>query len=301
MWKDRSSFSTCKTLSHPKVIERGDDNSVTTTHYVFINIIQVYHVRALRTPTFRLSLLLINQLDLGGHMTIFQGGKCSITSPSSSTLAGKLVNGIYIIVPATVLLSSTTESGKKRNKDSSRPSTIQSSEIAPTSPPASSVLKSRLWHRLLAYLNPTAINSIVKKYTHDDSMYTVCIQAKHKQRFIKVSVKRTTKHFVLVHSAVCCPFSTPTLGDNRYYILFIEGYTRYTSVLLFPNKKAETCTSAYQSFQARVDSMGYEIKRFRCGNGQGEYDIKSFRYVLAVQHTSHALQTLTIRNVFPTA
>jgi len=117
---------------------------------------------------------------------------------------------------------------------------------------------------------------VIVGYTHDDSMCTVCIQAKHKQRFIKVPVKCTTKPFELVHSDVCGPFSTPTFGDNRYYILFIDDYTRYTSVWLLPNEKAETCTSAYQSFQARVDSMGYEIKQFRCDNGQGEYDNKTF-------------------------
>jgi hypothetical protein len=81
--------------------------------------IQGNQVEALQTPTFRLSLLSINQLDLGAHTTIFQHGKCSITLPSSCTLAGKLINGIYIIVAATALLS-TTENGQKRKRDSSR-------------------------------------------------------------------------------------------------------------------------------------------------------------------------------------
>jgi len=33
--------------------------------------------------------------------------------------------------------------------------------------------------------------------------------------------------------------------------------------------------------------MGYEIKRFRCVNGQGEYDNESFRYVLAARGTTY--------------
>jgi hypothetical protein len=124
MCNDRSSFSTFKKLSLPIVIEHGDNNSVIATHYGFVDVIQGYQVEALHTPTFRLSLLSINQLDLGGHTTIFQNGKCSITSPSSCTLAGKLINGIYIIVPATALLSSTTENGRKRKRDSSLPRAI---------------------------------------------------------------------------------------------------------------------------------------------------------------------------------
>ena len=269
MCNDRSSFSTFKNLSVPIVIELGDDNSVTTTYYNFVNVIQGYQVEALHTPTIRLSLLSINQLDLGGHRTIFGDGKCSITSLSSCTLTGKLVNGIYIIVPATALLSWTTGSGRQRKRNSSlarviiNEPTIESSEsptITPTSPPASSILKSRLWHQRLAHLNSTAIKFILKGYTHHDSMCTVCMQAKHKQRFIKVPGKGTTKPFELVHSDVCGPFSTPTFGDNRYYILFIEDYTWYTFVWLLRNKNAETCTSTSQSFQARLYSMGYEIK-----------------------------------------
>ena len=117
-------------------------------------------------------------------------------------------------------------------------------------------------------------------------MCTVCIQAKHKQRFITVPVKRTTRPFEHVHSDVCGAFSTPTLGDNRYYILFIDDYPRYIFLWLLPIMKAVTCTSTYQSVQAHVDSMGYEIKWFRCDNAQGEYDNKIFRYVLAARGTT---------------
>jgi hypothetical protein len=104
-----------KKLPLPIVIELGENNSVTATHYGIVNI-QGYQVDALHTPTFRLSLLLINQLDLGRHTTIFRNRKCSITSPSSCTLAGRIINGIYIIVPVTTLLSSTTKKGERERE-----------------------------------------------------------------------------------------------------------------------------------------------------------------------------------------
>jgi len=163
----------------------------------------------------------------------------------------------------------------------------ESPTIAPRSPPASSFLKSRLSHRQLAHLNPTAIKSIVKGYTHNDSMCTVCVQAKNKQRFIKVPVKHNTKPFELVHLDVCGPFSTPTFGGNRLHIQFIDDYTRFTFVWLLPNQKVETCTSAYQTFQTRVDSLGYDIKRFRCDDGREEYDNMTFCYVLTPRSTTY--------------
>jgi len=82
-------------------------------------------------------------------------------------------------------------------------------------------------------------------------------------------------------------FSTPTFGDNRYYILFIDEYTRYTSVWLLPNQNAKTCPTAYQFYQPRVDCMEYEIKWFCCDNGWGEYDDRTFWYVLAARATTY--------------
>jgi hypothetical protein len=62
---------------------------------------------------------------------------------------------------------------------------------------------------------------------------------------------------------------------------------RYTSVWLLPNKNAKTCTSSHQSFQAPVDSMGYEINRFQWDNGKGEYQNKTFQYILAARGTTY--------------
>jgi len=107
-------------------------------------------------------------------------------------------------------------------------------------------------------------------------MCTACIQAKHKDKIIKVNTKCTTKPFELVHSDVCGQFSTPTSAGECYCILFIDDYTRYTSVWVLPDNKSNTSTSAYQSFQARVDSMGYKATQLRCDNGRGEYDNKTF-------------------------
>ena len=244
MCNDRSSFSPFTKLSLPIVIELGDNNSVTATHYGFADVIQGHQVEALHTPTLRLSPLSMNQLELGGHTTRFRNGNWSMTSPSSCNLAGKLINGIYIIVPATALLS-TTENGKNRKRYSSRvliaertiepiiadptmeptiadttiepiiadptieptiaeltieptitDPTIEPTIADPTIEPtiessrariaakttSLTILESRLWQRRLAHMNPTATKSLVSGYTHDDSMCTVCIQAKHNQR-----------------------------------------------------------------------------------------------------------------------
>jgi hypothetical protein len=79
-------------------------------------------------------------------------------------------------------------------------------------------------------------------------MYTAGIQAKHKQKIIKVKTKSTTKQFELIHSDVCRPFSTPTSPGHRNYILLIDDNTPYTSVSYLPDMMLKKWTSAYQSF-----------------------------------------------------
>jgi len=131
------------------------------------------------------------------------------------------------------------------------------------------VPESRLLLSWLVQMYSTGIPSLVKGFTHSDSMWTVCILVKHKQTFIKVPVKSTVTALELVHVEVYGPLSALIFRDNQYYILFIDDYTRCASVWLLPHMKVEICTSAYQSFQTQVDSMGYEIKLFQCNNGQG--------------------------------
>jgi hypothetical protein len=118
VFNDHSSFPRLIQVSVPIVIELGDKDSDIAMHYVFVDVIQGYQVKALHTSTFRHSILSINHWDLGAYATLFQNGKCSITSPSSCTLAGIVIKGIHIIVPANALLSSTTDNRRKRKRDS---------------------------------------------------------------------------------------------------------------------------------------------------------------------------------------
>jgi len=183
MFNDRNSFSTFKMISLPIVIDLGDNNSVTATHYCFVNVIQGYQVETLHRPTIRLSLLSINQLNMGGHATIFQKGQCSRSLQSSCTPARKLMDGIYIIVTATALLSSRTENRKQRKRESSPPR-----ESKPPRPPTTAktkttrnsltITESRLWPQRLAHLNPPTMKTLNGRYIHADSMYTACTQAK---------------------------------------------------------------------------------------------------------------------------
>jgi hypothetical protein len=140
--------------------------------------------------------------------------------------------------------------------------------------------ESRRWHRRLAHLHPAAMRSLIDGLSHDDQLCDVCLKAKQKRKIVRIPVKPTTRPYELVHSDLCGPFSTPSLSGKRYFIVFVDDYSRYTEAFLLPDKKAETCTGAFQQYQAQARARGYEIKRFRCDNGKGEYDNNLFRSIL---------------------
>jgi len=267
---------------------------VITTFHGFVNISQGLQLNALYTPTFRLSLLSINQLDLAGYTTTFRRGKCSIFTDKAPTIIANRTGDLYILQSRYALASET---------GTTTPTTVQSA-APPTDPtiaerkkrkkytsstveltPASTITM-RLWHRRLAHLHPAAMRSLIDGFEDLNGMCDVCLHAQHKQKFIRTKVKRTTRPFELVHSDTCSPFSLLTKGGHLHYILFVDDYTRWTTVYLLPDKKQETCIASNQHYQAKVDARGSIIKRFRCDNGRGEFDNRLFRQLLATRGTA---------------
>ena len=202
---------------------------------------------------YRVSLLSINQLDTAQYTSTF-GRIPSVSTKSTSTRSKRkrerASSSTHITVPSIAHPTEPTTSSLHTTSPSA-------ASTVPQCPPATefpkptrkplTISESRRWLRRLAHFHPTALRSLIDGYTKDDSMYTVCIQAKHKQKIIKVKTNRTTKPFELVHSDVCGPFSRPTSASHRYYILFIDDYTRYTFVWVLPDKKSKTCISAYHT------------------------------------------------------
>jgi hypothetical protein len=77
-----------------------EHNTVRVTYHGLFDATQGYEIDALYTPTFRLSLFSVNQLDSTGSTATFGGGKCSISSPQSPiTIIGHRVNDLYFISP----------------------------------------------------------------------------------------------------------------------------------------------------------------------------------------------------------
>ena len=65
----------------------------------------------------------------------------------------------------------------------------------------------------------------------NNSIYEACIQGKqHRLPFPVGKAWRAKEPLELVHTNVCGPMRTPSLDQNRYFILLIDDYTKMTWV-----------------------------------------------------------------------
>jgi transposase InsO family protein len=78
----------------------------------------------------------------------------------------------------------------------------------------------------------------------------------------------------LVHSDICGPINPASNGNKRYFITFIDDYSRKTWVY-FLQEKSEACV-LFKRFKAQVEKeSGNSIKVFRTDRG-GEFNSHDF-------------------------
>ena len=91
----------------------------------------------------------------------------------------------------------------------------------------------------------------------------------------KVATFQATKILQLVHSDVCGPFRTNSLGGARYFVTFIDDFSRKTWVYFLTNKD-QVLTKFQHLVSFLKNSTGHLIQTLRTDNG-GEYTSHAFR------------------------
>jgi transposase InsO family protein len=96
----------------------------------------------------------------------------------------------------------------------------------------------------------------------------------HREAFDKTEVWRASQPLELVHSDVCGPMQVTTGGGNRYFLTFIDDYTRMCWVFFLTHKSS--VFSVFKRFKAMVElQSGFQIKKLRSDRG-GEYTSAEF-------------------------
>jgi hypothetical protein len=92
-----------------------------------------------------------------------------------------------------------------------------------------------LWHRRLAHPSAAVFNNISPVLPKGTLDCEICHFSKSSRLPFKSSVTQTTQIFEIVHSDVWGPFSS-SLDDFKYFVTFIDDFSRVTWVYLLKSK-----------------------------------------------------------------
>ncbi|GJT92490.1 gag-pol polyprotein [Tanacetum coccineum] len=146
-----------------------------------------------------------------------------------------------------------------------------------------------LWHSRLDHVSGSRLRFLAstralgKLDAHDISDYSCCKLAKFLALPFSNSVSSSTAPFDIVHSDVWGPSSVSTKGGSKYYVSFIDDFTRYTWIYLI--KRRSDFLIVFKEFRALVKTQHSAIiKCFRCDLG-GEYTSNEFVGLLKSDET----------------
>ncbi|EOX94625.1 Uncharacterized protein TCM_004260 [Theobroma cacao] len=105
-------------------------------------------------------------------------------------------------------------------------------------------------------------------------------------------VKRNTKLLELIHSDVCDMHSTPTLTGKKYFVAFIDDFSKYCYVYLLHSK--DEVLDKFKVYKSKVElQYEYFIKCLRSDRG-GKYYSPSYFASTGIIH--HILAPYTLQH-----
>jgi len=151
-----------------------------------------------------------------------------------------------------------------------------------------------LWHQRSGHLNSNTLKKMQKENIVlglDNEKISsvkpcnVCNTEKLTRKPFPISTTKSDDLLELVHSDFCGPMEKESLGKSKYYVIFIDDYSRMKWVY-FVHHKSEVINK-FKIFKAQVENqLEKKIKTLRTDNG-GEYFSKEFNKYLEVNGIIH--------------
>ena len=142
------------------------------------------------------------------------------------------------------------------------------------------------WHERLGHLGFEDVKLLAKRTPNmlieemsDNPTCEACQLAKQTRKpNSSPATHRATKPLQLIHSDVAGPMATTSLGGARYFVLFIDDFSRYTT--LYTIKQKSDVIETVRKFKAEAENQqSQRIQRFR-SDGGGEYISNQFTRLL---------------------
>ncbi|CAL2232094.1 unnamed protein product [Prunus armeniaca] len=156
--------------------------------------------------------------------------------------------------------------------------------MTPVARRASVTEDSWIWHRSLGHLNFVSMKKMQQMemvtglpvLTKMKDVCEGCVSGKHhREKFDKEGAWRASCPLELVHTDLCGPMQNESIGGNRYFITFIDDFSRMCWVYFLRNKS--NTFNVFKQFKAFVElQSGFSLKKLRSDRG-GEYTSHEFQ------------------------
>ncbi|KAL4362450.1 hypothetical protein GQ457_04G012430 [Hibiscus cannabinus] len=223
----------------------------------------------LLVPDLNESLLSVAQMVRNGYSLVFENNHCTIMDPEKKEIANVPMENKSFALK----WDSTAEGAHA----------IHSNDTW-------------LWHRRYGHFNMRALCELHKKNMVRDfpsislsnDLCEPCKLGKqHRLPFPKEEVWRASEKLQLVHTDICGPHRTLSLGGNKYFILFIDDFTRMTWVY-FMIEKSEVF-KVFKKFKALAEvQSGCKLQKLRSDRGK-EYTSTEFDLFCEDEGIEHQL------------
>ena len=132
----------------------------------------------------------------------------------------------------------------------------------------------QLWHRRLGHLHEEGIkrmanglvNGVACKIPRRNTVCKACAEGKLRRLKFPRSVTKTDSRLELVHSDVCGPMETPSIGGHQYFVTFIADFSRMTTIYLLKSK-SEVFDKIVEFTRAAERFTGCKLKTLSTDNG----------------------------------
>lgn len=206
----------------------------------------------LHVPDLRTNLVSVGKITDRGFRVHFDKNSASILDSSGNVkMVADRVDGLYYV--------------RERN------------EYARSVLPEANISTSKVsWHRRLGHLNVSDLREALRKGTirgmtleelGDDSECDTCRKGKMcRTPFPRKSIRETCT-LGLIHSDLCGPMRTESLGGAKYFMTLIDDRSRWCEVRFLKSK--DEAFKAFVEFVALVENQtGYKVKCLQTDNGK---------------------------------
>lgn len=239
-------------------VECSGDLEITTcvgsqSHNIIVN-------NVLYVPNLTTNLLSVSRIIANGNRVEFHKKGCSIYNSQNECIGiATLENGVYKLHVKTEMTFAESVN-----------------------------VSSSTWHRRLAHINATDMqklkNGAVEGVSFSDkcdiskNSCTVCCEGKQTRLPFPHSATKSSGVLDLVHADLCGPMENLSLGKARYFLLFVDDFSRMCTVY-FLREKNETLKYFKQYKQFVENQQSKRIKILRSDNG-GEFCSKEMENYL---------------------